>query len=621
MRHIFYSFRQEIIVIEKIRNIAIIAHVDHGKTTLVDKLLSQSGTLETRGKDIERVMDSNDQEKERGITILAKNTAVSWQGYRINIVDTPGHADFGGEVERVLSMVDSVLLLVDAVDGPMPQTRFVTQKAFARGLKPIVVINKVDREGARPDWVLNEVFDLFDRLGATEEQLDFPVIYASAINGVAGNEANQLAEDMTPLFQLIVDKVPPPDVDQNGPLQMQISALDYSSYVGVIGVGRITRGSIKTNMPVVLVDREGNTRKAKIGQVKTYMGLERIDANSAAAGDIICITGIENLNISDTICDPEAVEALPPLSVDEPTVTMTFQVNDSPFAGLEGKFVTSRNIKERLEQELIHNVALRVEQGETADKFIVSGRGELHLSVLIENMRREGFELAVSRPQVVIKEIDSVKHEPYEMLVLDVDEEHQGSVIEELGKRKAEMQDMVSDNKGRMRISFIIPTRCLIGFRTLFLGMTSGTGIMTHVFDHYGQVKEGEIARRNRGVLVSMVKGKTLAFALFALQDRGRLFVAPGVEVYEGMIVGLHSRENDLAVNPTKAKQLTNIRAAGTDENLILTPPIHHSLEQAMEFIEADELVEITPQTIRLRKMYLTENDRKRMSRGSELRG
>jgi len=608
-------------VIEKIRNIAIIAHVDHGKTTLVDKLLSQSGTLETRGKDIERVMDSNDQEKERGITILAKNTAVSWQGYRINIVDTPGHADFGGEVERVLSMVDSVLLLVDAVDGPMPQTRFVTQKAFARGLKPIVVINKVDREGARPDWVLNEVFDLFDRLGATEEQLDFPVIYASAINGVAGNEADQLAEDMTPLFQLIVDKVPPPDVDQNGPLQMQISALDYSSYVGVIGVGRITRGSIKTNMPVVLVDREGNTRKAKIGQVKTYMGLERIDANSAAAGDIICITGIENLNISDTICDPEAVEALPPLSVDEPTVTMTFQVNDSPFAGLEGKFVTSRNIKERLEQELIHNVALRVEQGETADKFIVSGRGELHLSVLIENMRREGFELAVSRPQVVIKEIDGVKHEPYEMLVLDVDEEHQGSVIEELGKRKAEMQDMVSDNKGRMRISFIIPTRGLIGFRTLFLGMTSGTGIMTHVFDHYGQVKEGEIARRNRGVLVSMVKGKTLAFALFALQDRGRLFVAPGVEVYEGMIVGLHSRENDLAVNPTKAKQLTNIRAAGTDENLILTPPIHHSLEQAMEFIEADELVEITPQTIRLRKMYLTENERKRMSRGSELRG
>ena len=608
-------------MIEKIRNIAIIAHVDHGKTTLVDKLLSQSGTLETRGKDIERVMDSSDQEKERGITILAKNTAVSWQDYRINIVDTPGHADFGGEVERVLSMVDCVLLLVDAVDGPMPQTRFVTQKAFARGLKPIVVINKVDREGARPDWVLNEVFDLFDRLGATEEQLDFPVIYASAINGVAGNEADQLAEDMTPLFQLIVDKVPPPDVDQDGPFQMQISALDYSSYVGVIGVGRISRGTVKTNMPVVLIDSEGKTRKAKVGQVKTYLGLERIDADSAQAGDIICITGIEKLNISDTICDPENVEALPALSVDEPTVTMTFQVNDSPFAGLEGKYVTSRNIKERLDQELIHNVALRVEQGSTADKFIVSGRGELHLSVLIESMRREGFELAVSRPQVVIKEIDGVKHEPYEMLLLDVDEAHQGGVIEELGKRKAEMQDMVSDNKGRMRISFIIPTRGLIGFRTMFLGMTSGSGIMTHIFDHYGPVKEGEIGKRNRGVLVSMVNGKTLAFALYTLQDRGRLFVEPAVDVYEGMIVGLHSRENDLAVNPTKAKQLTNIRAAGNDENLILTTPIRHSLEQAMEFIEADELVEITPKSIRIRKMYLTENERKRMSRGSELRG
>lgn len=608
-------------MIEKIRNIAIIAHVDHGKTTLVDKLLSQSGTLETRGKDIERVMDSNDQEKERGITILAKNTAVSWQDFRINIVDTPGHADFGGEVERVLSMVDSVLLLVDAVDGPMPQTRFVTQKAFARGLKPIVVINKVDREGARPDWVLNEVFDLFDRLGATDEQLDFPVIYASAINGVAGVEADELASDMTPLFQLIVDKVPPPEVDQDGPFQMQISALDYSSYVGVIGVGRISRGTVKTNMPVVLIDSEGNTRKAKVGGVKTYLGLERIDADSAQAGDIICITGIEKLNISDTLCDPENVEALPALSVDEPTVTMTFQVNDSPFAGLEGKYVTSRNIKERLEQELIHNVALRVEPGSTADKFIVSGRGELHLSVLIESMRREGFELAVSRPQVVIKEIDGVNHEPYEMLVLDVDEEHQGGVIEELGKRKAEMQDMISDNKGRMRISFIIPTRGLIGFRTMFLGMTSGTGIMTHIFDHYGPVKDGEIAKRNRGVLVSMVKGKTLAFALFTLQDRGRLFVEPAVDVYEGMVVGLHSRENDLAVNPTKAKQLTNIRAAGTDENLVLTTPIRHSLEQAMEFIEADELVEITPQSIRIRKMYLTENERKRMSRGSELRG
>ena len=619
MRHIFCSHSsQEIIVIEKIRNIAIIAHVDHGKTTLVDKLLGQSGTLETRGKAVERVMDSNDQEKERGITILAKNTAVSWKDYRINIVDTPGHADFGGEVERVLSMVDSVLLLVDAVDGPMPQTRFVTQKAFARGLKPIVVINKVDREGARPDWVLNEVFDLFDRLGATDEQLDFPVIYASALNGVAGDDPFNMASDMTPLFQLIVDKVPPPEVELNGSLQMKISALDYSSYVGVIGVGRVTRGEIRNGMQVVLIDIEGKTRKAKVGQVKSYMGLERIDVESAAAGDIICITGIENLNISDTICDPDKVEALPPLTVDEPTVTMTFQVNDSPFAGLEGKYVTSRNIAERLEQELIHNVALRVEKGATADKFIVSGRGELHLSVLIETMRREGFELAVSRPQVVVKEIDGVKHEPYEILVLDVDEEHQGAVIEELGKRKAEMQDMVSDNKGRMRITFLIPTRGLIGFRTMFLGMTSGTGIMTHIFDHYGPLKEGEIAKRNRGVLVSMVKGKTLAYALFTLQERGRLFVDPAVEVYEGMIVGLHSRENDLAVNPTKAKQLTNIRAAGTDENLILTTPIRHSLEQAMEFIESDELVEITPQSIRLRKMYLTENERKRMSRGSD---
>ena len=619
MRHIFCSHSsQEIIVIEKIRNIAIIAHVDHGKTTLVDKLLGQSGTLETRGKAVERVMDSNDQEKERGITILAKNTAVSWKDYRINIVDTPGHADFGGEVERVLSMVDSVLLLVDAVDGPMPQTRFVTQKAFARGLKPIVVINKVDREGARPDWVLNEVFDLFDRLGATDEQLDFPVIYASALNGVAGDDPFNMASDMTPLFQLIVDKVPPPEVELNGSLQMQISALDYSSYVGVIGVGRVTRGEIRNGMQVVLIDIEGKTRKAKVGQVKSYMGLERIDVESAAAGDIICITGIENLNISDTICDPDKVEALPPLTVDEPTVTMTFQVNDSPFAGLEGKYVTSRNIAERLEQELIHNVALRVEKGATADKFLGSGRGELHLSVLIETMRREGFELAVSRPQVVVKEIDGVKHEPYEILVLDVDEEHQGAVIEELGKRKAEMQDMVSDNKGRMRITFLIPTRGLIGFRTMFLGMTSGTGIMTHIFDHYGPLKEGEIAKRNRGVLVSMVKGKTLAYALFTLQERGRLFVDPAVEVYEGMIVGLHSRENDLAVNPTKAKQLTNIRAAGTDENLILTTPIRHSLEQAMEVIESDELVEITPQSIRLRKMYLTENERKRMSRGSD---
>jgi GTP-binding protein len=608
-------------LIDNIRNIAIIAHVDHGKTTLVDKLLQQSGTLETRGKEIKRVMDSNDQEKERGITILAKNTAVSWQDFRINIVDTPGHADFGGEVERVLSMVDSVLLLVDAVEGPMPQTRFVTQKAFARGLHPIVVINKIDRDGARPDWVLNEVFDLFDRLGATEEQLDFPVIYASALEGKAGMEADQLEDNMESLFRLIVDKVPSPQVDLDGPLQLQISALDYNSYVGVIGVGRVTRGKIKTNMPVVVIDKDGDKRKAKIGQVKTYMGLHQVDAESAEAGDIICVTGIEELNISDTICDPDHPEALPALSVDEPTVNMTFQVNDSPFAGQDGKYITSRNLKDRLERELIHNVALRVEPGESAEKFRVSGRGELHLSVLIETMRREGFELAVSRPEVVTKMVDGELHEPFEHLVVDVEEEHQGSVIEELGLRKAEMQDMSSDGRGRVRITFIIPTRGLIGFRTLFMGLTSGSGIITHVFDHFGPVKKGDIASRNNGVLVSMVKGKSLGYALYNLQDRGRLFIDPNSEVYEGMIVGLHSRENDLVVNPTKAKQLTNVRASGSDENILLTPPIKHSLEQAMEFIESDELVEITPHHIRLRKQYLTENERKRRSRGSELRG
>ena len=608
-------------MIENIRNIAIIAHVDHGKTTLVDKLLQQSGTLETRGKEVERVMDSNDQEKERGITILAKNTAVRWKDYRINIVDTPGHADFGGEVERVLSMVDSVLLLVDAVDGPMPQTRFVTQKAFARGLKPIVVINKIDREGARPDWVLGEVFDLFDKLGASDEQLDFPVIYASAIQGRAGGDAAALEDNMEFLFQLVVDRVNPPQVDADGPFQMQISALDYSSYLGVIGIGRVTRGRVRPNMQVVVVDMEGNSRKAKIGLVKTHLGLERVDTNEANAGDIICITGIEALNISDTLCDPEFPEALPALTVDEPTVTMTFQVNDSPFAGLDGKFVTSRNIRERLDRELIHNVALRVEQGSTADKFIVSGRGELHLAVLIETMRREGFELAVSRPQVITKEVDGQTQEPYETLVIDIEEEHQGAVIEELGKRKAEMQEMTTDGKGRTRLTFIIPTRGLIGFRTQFLGMTSGTGILTHIFDHFGPVKAGDIGRRKNGVLVSMVKGKTLAYAMYTLQERGRLFIQPNTEVYEGMIVGLHSRENDLVVNPTKAKQLTNIRAAGNDENIILTPPVRHSLEQAMEFIDTDELVEITPQHIRLRKMFLTENERKRMSRGSEARG
>jgi len=605
-------------VIEKIRNIAIIAHVDHGKTTLVDKLLQQSGTLATRGKEVERVMDSNDQERERGITILAKNTAVRWNGYRINIVDTPGHADFGGEVERVLSMVDCVLLLVDAVDGPMPQTRFVTQKAFSRGLKPIVVINKVDREGARPDWVLNEVFDLFDKLGATEEQLDFPVIYASALLGRAGNDPHNLEENMDPLFQLVIDRVQPPVVDADGPLQMQISALDYSSYLGVIGVGRITRGKVKVGQQVVIVDHEGKSRKGKIGLVKTYMGLDRVDAPEASAGDIICITGIEGLNISDTVCDPSTPDPMPPLTVDEPTVTMTFQVNDSPFAGLDGKYVTSRNIKDRLDRELIHNVALRVEPGTTADKFKVSGRGELHLSVLIENMRREGFELAVSRPQVIRKEIDGVVMEPYEILVIDIDEQHQGKVIEELGRRKAEMTEMSNDGKGRTRLNFNIPTRGLIGFRTHFLSMTSGTGILTSIFDRFGPIKTGDIGARQNGVMISNVKGKVLGYALFTLQERGRLFVDPGIEVYEGMIVGLHSRENDIVVNPTKAKQLTNIRAAGTDENIVLTPPIRHSLEQAMEFIDSDELVEITPNHIRIRKQFLLESDRKRMSRKSE---
>ena len=604
-------------MIEKIRNIAIIAHVDHGKTTLVDKMLQQSGTLESRGGNVERVMDSNDQEKERGITILAKNTAISWNGYRINIVDTPGHADFGGEVERVLSMVDSVLLLVDAVDGPMPQTRFVTQKAFDQGLNPIVVINKVDRDGARPDWVVNEVFDLFDKLGATDEQLDFPIIYASALEGIAGLDVEAMATDMEPLFKEIVEKVPHPDVEVDAPLQMQISALDYNSYVGVIGIGRVTRGIARTNQQVIIVDVEGKQRKGKILQVKSHLGLERIDVDEAAAGEIVCISGIDKLNISDTICDPEKVEAMTPLSVDEPTISMTFQVNDSPFAGLEGKYVTTRNIKDRLDRELLFNVALRVEPGDTPDKYKVSGRGELHLSVLIETMRREGFELAVSRPEAIIQEIDGVLSEPYESLVIDCDDQHQGSVMEELGNRRAEMQDMMPDGKGRVRLQFLVPTRGLIGFRSQFLSLTSGSGLMTHVFSHYDEYKDIELAARSRGVLVSMVRGKTLGFSLFNLQDRGKLFVHPNTEVYEGMIIGLHSRENDLAVNPIKGKQLTNVRASGTDENIVLTPPVRHTLEQAMEFIADDELVEVTPESIRLRKRHLTENERKRHSRGS----
>jgi len=603
-------------VIEKIRNIAIIAHVDHGKTTLVDKLLQQSGTLEDRGKSVERVMDSNDQERERGITILAKNTAISWGGYHINIVDTPGHADFGGEVERVMSMVDSVLLLVDAVDGPMPQTRFVTQKAFDQGLKPIVVINKIDRDGARPDWVLSEVFDLFDRLGATEEQLDFPVIYCSAINGIAGLEVDQMAEDMTPLFEEVIKRVPPPAVVIDAPFQMQISALDYNSYVGVIGIGRVTGGIVKVNMPVVIIDREGNTRKGKILQVKSHLGLDRVDVAEAEAGEIVCITGIDKLNISDTLCDPDHVVAMKPLTVDEPTISMTFQVNDSPFAGQDGKFVTTRNIKDRLDRELIYNVALRVTQGDTPDKYRVSGRGELHLSVLIETMRREGFELAISRPEVIVQEIDGIMQEPHEALVIDCDDQHQGSVMEELGQRKADLQDMVLDGKGRVRLKFIVPTRGLIGFRSMFLSMTSGSGMMNHVFDHYGPVKMGNIGARKNGVLVSMVKGKTSGFSLFSLQERGRLFVDPNLEIYEGMIIGLHSRENDLVVNPIKGKQLTNVRASGTDENIVLTPSVKHTLEQAMEFIEEDELVEITPNHLRLRKKLLTESERKRAGRG-----
>jgi GTP-binding protein len=557
-------------------------------------------------------MDSNDQERERGITILAKNTAIEWNDHHINIVDTPGHADFGGEVERVLSMVDCVLLLVDAVDGPMPQTRFVTQKAFEQGLKPILVVNKIDRPGARPDWVIDQVFDLFDSLDATDEQLDFPIMYASALNGIAGEDYEDMADDMTPLLQMIIDKVEAPEVDLDGPAQMQVSALDYSSYLGVIGVGRVTRGKLKTAMPVKIVDAEGKQRNGKILKLMGYMGLDRVDVDTVQAGDIVCVTGIDGLNISDTICDPENVEALPALSVDEPTVSMTFQVNNSPFAGQDGKFVTSRNISERLDRELIHNVALRVEPGDSPEKFKVSGRGELHLSVLIESMRREGFELGVSRPEVVQREVDGQIQEPYENVVVDIEEQHQGSIMEELGNRRAEMTNMVPDGKGRVRMEFIMPARGLIGFRSLFMTLTSGSGILTSVFDHYGEVKGGEVGERNNGVLVSMVAGKALGFSLFNLQERGRLFIGPNVEVYEGMIIGLHSRDNDLVVNPIKGKQLTNVRASGTDENINLTPPVRHTLEQALEFIDDDELVEVTPNHIRLRKKLLKEVERKR---------
>lgn len=600
---------------KQLRNIAIIAHVDHGKTTLVDQLLLQSGTLGPRAATPDRLMDSNELEKERGITILSKNTAIRWNDYRINIVDTPGHADFGGEVERVLSMVDSVLLLVDAVEGPMPQTRFVTQKAFAKGLKPVVVINKIDRDGARPDWVLDQTFDLFDRLGATDEQLDFPIIYASALQGYASPDANAREGDMTPLFEAIIEHVSPPQVDREGPLQLQVSSLAYDSYVGVLGIGRIQRGSVAENSPVCIADEDGSVRKARILELFGFHGLERKKIEKADAGDIVVFSGIDQLNISDTICDVEHPEALPSLAVDEPTISMTFQVNKSPFAGQDGKYLTSRQISERLGQELKHNVALRVDETEDPDKFRVSGRGELHLSILIETMRREGFELAVSRPEVIVHEENGVKLEPWEFLTVDFDEEFQGPVMTRLADRKGELRSMNPDGKGRVRLEYRIPTRGLIGFRTEYLTATSGTGLLYHVFDGYDRQIPAALGQRNNGVLVSKVAGKSLAYALFNLQERGRLFVGHGAAVYEGMIVGIHSRRNDLVVNPTKAKQLNNIRAAGNDENLVLTPAIRYSLEQALEFLDDDELLEVTPLSTRLRKKVLTESDRKRASR------
>jgi GTP-binding protein len=604
-------------MIQNLRNIAIIAHVDHGKTTLVDKLLQQSGTFAAHQQVATRVMDSNDLEKERGITILAKNTAIRWNDYRINIVDTPGHADFGGEVERVLAMVDSVLLLVDAMDGPMPQTRFVTRKAFAHGLRPIVVINKVDRPGARPNWVLDQTFDLFDKLGATEEQLDFPVVYASALNGYAGLTPDVTSGDMTPLFETIIKHVPAPNVDVDAPFQMQVTTLDYSSYVGAIAVGRIKRGRVKPGQNITVVERDGKTRNGRVLQVLGFMGLERTEVPEATAGDIVAITGIEHPHISDTFCDPNAVEALPPLTVDEPTVTMSFEVNNSPFAGKDGKFVTSRQIKERLERELITNVALRVEDTGSPDKFRVSGRGELHLGILIENMRREGYELGVSRPQVITKVVDGVVQEPYESVTLDVEQQHQGTVMEKFGLRKGELLNMEPDGKGRVRLEYLIPSRGLIGFRSEFLTITQGSGLLYSIFDHYGPVKGGELKGRQNGVLISNGVGESVAYALWNLQERGRMFIGPGEEMYEGMIVGIHSRDNDLVVNAMKGKQLTNIRAAGSDEAIILTPPIQLTLEKAIEFIEDDELVEVTPNHIRLRKRFLKESDRKRAERAA----
>ncbi len=602
-------------MIEKLRNIAIIAHVDHGKTTLVDQLLRQSGTLDARAAMPDRVMDSNDLERERGITILAKNTAIRWDAYRINIVDTPGHADFGGEVERVLSMVDSVLLLVDAVDGPMPQTRFVTQKAFSHGLKPIVVINKIDRDGARPHWVLDQTFDLFDKLGASDAQLDFPVIYASALQGHATLDLDQPGKDMTALFETIIKFTPPPPVDLDGPFQLQVSSLDYSSYVGAIGIGRIARGHITRNSSVAVIDHAGQVRRERVLQVFGFLGLHRVEVAEAQAGDIVAFTGIAAPRISDTLCDPEHVEALPSLSVDEPTISMTFETNSSPFAGQDGKFLTSRQVRERLYREVLHNVALRVEDTADPEKFRVSGRGELHLSILLETMRREGYEIAVSRPQVIYHDVDGVRHEPYEMLSVDVEERHQGGVMEALGSRGGDLSDMRSDGRGRVRLDYVIPARGLIGFQTEFRTLTSGTGLLHHVFDHYGPVKSTEVNQRANGAMISNGAGKAVAYGLFNLQERGRLMVAPGDPIYEGQIIGIHARDNDLTVNPLKAKQLTNIRAAGRDENILLTPALRFTLEQAMEFIEDDELVEITPHHIRLRKRYLKEHERKKVSR------
>ena len=610
-------------MIENLRNIAIIAHVDHGKTTLVDCLLRQSGTFEAREDVADRIMDSNDLEKERGITITSKNTAIEWrdpdsdENYRINIVDTPGHADFGGEVERVLSMVDSVLLLVDAVDGPMPQTRFVTEKAFELGLKPIVVINKIDRDGARPDWVLTQTFDLFDSLGATDEQLDFPTVYTSALGGYAGLDDDVREGDMKPLFRTITERVPAPPVKTDGPFQMQITTLDYNSFVGQIGIGRIARGAVKPATQITIVDREGNKRNAKIAGVFGFLGLNRVEVDQAQAGDIVALTGMDGLDISDTLCDTSAPEALPALTVDEPTMSMTFEVNKSPLAGKEGDYLTSRQIRERLERELKSNVAMRVEQGGDADRFKVSGRGLLHLSVLLETMRREGYELAVARPEVVTREVDGEIHEPYELLICDIEDEHQGAVIDNLNQRRGQLQNMQPDNKGRTRLEFIIPSRGLIGFQTEFMSMTSGTGIVTHVFDHYGPLGGEAIGQRHSGVLISNAAGKAVAFALFNLQDRGKMMVGPNDEVYEGMVVGIHSRENDLTVNVLKAKQLTNVRAAGSDENINLTPPVRMTLEQALEFINDDELVEITPSNVRVRKRWLKEHERKKAGRAS----